>query len=243
MPIHPPATASASITPRVAATRLVILERAVLVGTVDPHDDRPVPLAEAAAGAVEASARLAHGGFHVAIASHQPAVARGLLEMATVNGQNRRLSRQLEEAGGRIDAIAICPHAADAGCDCRMPRPGMLTDLMTRFSVGAGCTALIAASRAGVEAGLAAGCATLWIDSPAAAVGAGTAPAGRDDGTVAIAPEADGVLRISSLAEAAEHLLGHRANDPCTARDTALDPRQAGESAPAIQPGQPDPPR
>ena len=148
---------------RATAARLVIFERPVLCGAAPAVDERPAPPAEASAEALTAAARLAHAGYHLAIASHHPAVARGLLEMTTVNGQNRRLLRQLDEAGARVEAIAICPHAPDAGCSCRMPQPGMLLELIGRFNAGPATTAVIAASYEAVEAARAAGCRPLWI--------------------------------------------------------------------------------
>ena len=40
-------------------------------------------------------------------------------------------------AGGRIDAIFFCPHAAEADCRCRKPKPGMLEDIAARFNADA----------------------------------------------------------------------------------------------------------
>ena len=37
--------------------------------------------------------------------------------------------------GGRIDAVFFCPHAQDAGCACRKPKPGMLLEIAARFNV------------------------------------------------------------------------------------------------------------
>jgi D-glycero-D-manno-heptose 1,7-bisphosphate phosphatase len=140
--------------------KLVILERSALVAPRAVVDSRPPPVADVPAVALEAVARLTHGGYHVALASHQANVARGLLEMTTVNANHRRIARQVEEAGGRIDAVAVCPHAPDAGCRCRMPQPGMLLDLIERFDATAAATVMVAASDAAVAAGLAAGCLT-----------------------------------------------------------------------------------
>jgi D-glycero-D-manno-heptose 1,7-bisphosphate phosphatase len=36
--------------------------------------------------------------------------------------------------GGRIDALFYCPHPAEANCDCRKPKPGMLQDIAHRFN-------------------------------------------------------------------------------------------------------------
>ncbi len=140
--------------------KLVILERSALVAPRPTADSRPAPVADVPVPALEAVARLTHGGYHVALASHQANVARGLLEMTTVNANHRRMARQVEEAGGRIDAVAVCPHAPDAGCRCRMPQPGMLLDLIERFDTTAAATRMVAVSDAAVAAGLAAGCIT-----------------------------------------------------------------------------------
>ena len=133
--------------------------------------------------------------------------------MTTVNSQNRRLTRQLEEAGGRIDAIAICPHAPDAGCACRMPRPGMVTDLIARFGVTTGCTLMIAVTADAVEAGLATGCVTWRVLATA-------------DVSEVVAPRPDEVLAITGIADAAERLLTGRIDDPCSARDSGALPAQ-----------------
>ena len=39
------------------------------------------------------------------------------------------------QAGGRIDAVFFCPHAADAGCECRKPKSGMIAEIAERYSV------------------------------------------------------------------------------------------------------------
>jgi len=39
----------------------------------------------------------------------------------------------LSPLGGRIDAMFFCPHGPKDGCDCRKPRPGMLTEIGNRF--------------------------------------------------------------------------------------------------------------
>jgi D-glycero-D-manno-heptose 1,7-bisphosphate phosphatase len=38
-------------------------------------------------------------------------------------------------AGGRIDAIFFCPHAAEADCNCRKPRSGMIEEIATRYNI------------------------------------------------------------------------------------------------------------
>jgi D-glycero-D-manno-heptose 1,7-bisphosphate phosphatase len=55
--------------------------------------------------------------------------------MAAFNAINDKMTRQLSHVGGRIDAIFFCPHAADAHCECRKPKPGMLREIGKRFNV------------------------------------------------------------------------------------------------------------
>jgi D-glycero-D-manno-heptose 1,7-bisphosphate phosphatase len=43
------------------------------------------------------------------------------------------MSTMLSHSGGRIDAMFFCPHGPADGCDCRKPKPGLLTEIGNRF--------------------------------------------------------------------------------------------------------------
>ena len=141
---------------------LVILDRdGVINRTIDgyllkPDHWEPLP------GSLEAIARLHHAGYAVAVATNQAALSRGLFDMAMVNAIHQRMTRLVEAAGGRIDAIAICPHNPEKACGCRKPRPGMLLELMDRFGVAPADTVFVGDSLSDVQSGVAAGCAT-WL--------------------------------------------------------------------------------
>ena len=45
--------------------------------------------------------------------------------------------------GISFDEIFICPHTADAGCDCRKPRTGLLTAFLAAHSIDLGASAVI----------------------------------------------------------------------------------------------------
>jgi D-glycero-D-manno-heptose 1,7-bisphosphate phosphatase len=115
--------------------KLVILDRD---GTVNidrddyvksPDEWEPVP------GALEAIARLNHGGWHVVIATNQSGLGRGLFDMATLNAMHLKMNRLLAKVGGRVDAVFFCPHGPDEGCECRKPRPGLFQQIGQRFGV------------------------------------------------------------------------------------------------------------
>jgi len=71
----------------------------------------------------------------VVVATNQSGVGRGLFDMATLNAIHDKMHRALGQAGGRVDAIFFCPHAQDAGCNCRKPKSGLLEEIARRFNV------------------------------------------------------------------------------------------------------------
>ena len=115
--------------------KLVILDRDGVINYDSaefikrPEEWKPIP------GSLEAIARLNEEGYRVIVASNQSGIGRGLLDMATLNAINDKMHKALASVGGRIDAVFYCPHAQDANCNCRKPRPGLLQDIASRFNV------------------------------------------------------------------------------------------------------------
>ena len=114
--------------------KLVILDRDGVINhdsaayIKSPAEWKAIP------GSLEAIAKLTQAGFHVVIATNQAGVGRGLFEMATLNAIHDKMHRAVGQAGGRIDAVFYCPHAQDAKCDCRKPKPGLLEEIGKRFN-------------------------------------------------------------------------------------------------------------
>jgi D-glycero-D-manno-heptose 1,7-bisphosphate phosphatase len=115
--------------------KLIVLDRD---GTINQDSDnyikspaewKPIP------GSVEAIARLTQGGWRIVVATNQSGIARGLFDMATLNAIHAEMHRVVNLAGGRIDAVFFCPHAADSRCECRKPRPGLLLEIASRMDV------------------------------------------------------------------------------------------------------------
>ncbi len=115
--------------------KLVILDRDGVINAdsdeyiKSPSEWRPIP------GSLEAIARLNQHGYLVAIATNQAAISRGLVDMKSLNAIHQKLHLSAQAVGAHIDAIFFCPHAADEFCDCRKPRPGMLTSIGQRFGL------------------------------------------------------------------------------------------------------------
>ena len=138
--------------------KLVILDRD---GTINHDSDqyikspaewKPLP------GSLEAIARLTQGGWRCVVATNQSGIARGLFDMATLNAIHAELHRAVTQAGGRIDAIFFCPHAADANCECRKPKPGLLREIGARMDVELAGVPMIGDALRDLQAAAAVGC-------------------------------------------------------------------------------------
>jgi D-glycero-D-manno-heptose 1,7-bisphosphate phosphatase len=101
--------------------------------------------------AVDAVRLLNRGGFGVVIVTNQAGIARGLFKESFVADAHRYIGERIAAGGARVDGFYYCPHHPDAvveayrlRCECRKPRPGMLThaaadlgiDLSRSFVVG-----------------------------------------------------------------------------------------------------------
>ncbi len=137
--------------------KLVVLDRD---GTINHDSDKYIKSPaewKPIKGSLEAIARLTQAGCRIVVATNQSGIARGLFDMATLNAIHDTMHRAVHQAGGRIDAIFFCPHAADAGCGCRKPRPGMLHEIAERLNVDLGAVPMVGDSRKDIEAAAAAG--------------------------------------------------------------------------------------
>ncbi len=115
--------------------RLVILDRDGVINKESdafiksPEEWVPLP------GSIDAIARLYKSGYKVVVASNQSGVGRNLFSLDTLAAIHGRMRREVEAAGGKIDSIFFCPHAPDAGCDCRKPKTGLMKQIMERYKV------------------------------------------------------------------------------------------------------------
>ncbi|MBS0543394.1 MAG: D-glycero-beta-D-manno-heptose 1,7-bisphosphate 7-phosphatase [Proteobacteria bacterium] len=143
--------------------KLIILDRDGVINVdseqfiKSPDEWKPIP------GSLEAIARLNQWGWRVVVASNQSGVGRGLFGMDTLNAINEKMVKSLAQAGGRLDAIFFCPHAADSTCDCRKPKPGLLRQIGDRFNVELTGVPCVGDSLRDLQAGVAVGCAPYLV--------------------------------------------------------------------------------
>lgn len=115
--------------------KLVILDRDGVINfdsdqfIKNPNEWNPIP------GSLEAIALLNQAGFRVVVATNQSGIGRGLFDMAMLNSIHAKMHKLVAQAGGRIDAVFLCPHAADSRCQCRKPKTGLFHDIAARFHI------------------------------------------------------------------------------------------------------------
>lgn len=114
-------------------------------------------------GALDALARLATFNLPVILITNQSAIGRGIVSHRQVERIHHHLCAQVQAAQGRIDAIYLCPHHPDAGCDCRKPRPGLLLTAANEWQLDLARCVLIGDSIADLQAARAAGCRPLLV--------------------------------------------------------------------------------
>ena len=74
----------------------------------------------------EAIQKLNQNNIPAILITNQSGVARGYFSMSFLNELHRKINKELEEKGSRLDGIYVCPHHPDDVCACRKPKPGML---------------------------------------------------------------------------------------------------------------------
>jgi D-glycero-D-manno-heptose 1,7-bisphosphate phosphatase len=114
-------------------------------------------------GVAEAVARLTRSGVKVFVVSNQAMVNRGVVPREDVESLHQRMIQEIERGGGRIEAVAFCPHCPEEECDCRKPRTRLLLDLARDHGVDLKRAAVVGDALTDVEAGLAAGCRVILV--------------------------------------------------------------------------------
>jgi len=143
--------------------KLVILDRDGVINQdsaayiKSPREWKPIP------GSLEAIARLTQADYDVVVATNQSGVGRGLFEMATLNAIHDKMHRAVGQAGGRIHAVFYCPHAQEANCGCRKPKPGLLEEIGRRFGTSLAGVPSIGDSLRDLQAAVAVGAQPILV--------------------------------------------------------------------------------
>jgi D-glycero-D-manno-heptose 1,7-bisphosphate phosphatase len=74
-------------------------------------------------------------GMKAVLITNQSGVGRGYFDEASVDQVHKILRTDLAAHNARLDAIYVCTHHPEAGCDCRKPNPGMLLQAQRELNI------------------------------------------------------------------------------------------------------------
>ena len=107
--------------------------------------------------AIHALSRSAIKNYKIVIVTNQSAVGRGIISLGAANEINRRLVNVIQDHGGHVDGVYVCPHKPDDNCLCRKPKPGLLLQAAKELSLNLQRSWMIGDARSDMQAGQAAG--------------------------------------------------------------------------------------
>lgn len=153
-----------------SGTRLIILDRdgvlnQTLHNPLEARPDSPLRVEDVVIfpwvpGALR---ELCEAGFVLAIATNQPAAAKGKTTLEALQQVQDCVLREVQREGGVISSAHVCFHRAEDGCDCRKPKAGLLNEALQRhpaairgesWMVGDRATDVLAGAAAGLQTAL-----------------------------------------------------------------------------------------
>ncbi len=114
-------------------------------------------------GVLDALARLAALNLPLILVTNQSAIGRGIVSNHQVERIHDHLRSMVHAAQGRIDAVYLCPHPPEAGCECRKPKPGLLLAAANDWRLDLARCAFIGDSMADLGAARAVGCQPILV--------------------------------------------------------------------------------
>jgi D-glycero-D-manno-heptose 1,7-bisphosphate phosphatase len=171
--------------------RAVFLDRDGVINKAIVRDGKPYPPSsltelETTPGAREDLERLKHLGFLLIVVTNQPDIGRGTQSREAIDEMHALLRRELP-----LDDVFVCPHGGGAErCGCRKPLPGLLLQAAAKYDIDLKRSYMVGDRWRDIEAGHAAGCATIFLDFHYSEKG----------------PAVDPAITVSSLSDAVTYI-------------------------------------
>lgn len=142
--------------------RFVLLDRDGTINVEREYlaDPAQVELLPGAARGLRAWREL---GFGLIVVTNQSGIGRGYFDTDRLNAVHDRLLQLLLQEDVTLDAIYVCPHAPENGCDCRKPRPGLVERAARDFKFLPSECVVIGDKASDIELGRAIGATTVLV--------------------------------------------------------------------------------
>jgi len=113
-------------------------------------------------------------GYLVIIITNQPVIARGDVDIETLDLIHMKMETDLGKKGAYIDDLFYCPHHPDKGfegerpeykivCDCRKPKPGLIFQAAKKYNIDLSKSYMIGDHDRDIQSGINAGCKPVFL--------------------------------------------------------------------------------
>jgi D-glycero-D-manno-heptose 1,7-bisphosphate phosphatase len=153
----------------VAANKVVILDRDGTLVVDRPYQHDPDGL-EFEAGAAEGLRWLHRRGYRLVVITNQSGIGRGLFSAASLDAVHLRLQTMVGVAGAQLAGIYACPHAPEAGCNCRKPEQALMQLAAAELGFDPRTAFVIGDKESDVEFGRRAGAMSILLAPPGSEV-------------------------------------------------------------------------
>jgi len=102
-------------------------------------------------------------GYKVIVITNQSGVARGYFTEDTLDKIHRKMRKQLDKEGARIDSIYYCPHHPNDNCECRKPKPKMILQAVGEHDIDPKRSFMVGDKPHDIQLGQNTGCRTVLI--------------------------------------------------------------------------------
>ncbi len=143
--------------------RYILLDRDGVINHDSDHFIKSPEEWQPIEGSLEAIALLNRHGYKIAVITNQSGLARGLFDEPMLEKVHAKMQQMIEEKGGKIAAIYVCPHGPNDECNCRKPKPGMLEAFASEHNVDLKDIAFIGDSLRDIQAARAAGAQSILV--------------------------------------------------------------------------------
>ena len=135
-----------------------VINRAPIIEGL-PRSPRDIQELEIILGVKEAVTLLLSSGFEIVVITNQPEVARGFLHQDDIE----KIHKQISNLTG-LKHFKVCIHDNQDRCECRKPKPGMLSQAAEEFNLDLKQSFLVGDRWKDIQAGQEVGCRCFFID-------------------------------------------------------------------------------
>ena len=114
-------------------------------------------------GSIEALKKLKGAEYKVFLISNQGGISKGYFTQEDLDKLNKRMLKEIEEGGGKIDEVYYCPHHDKDNCECRKPKTGLIEQAARKMHIDFKNTFIIGDSIRDVNAGKRMGMKTILV--------------------------------------------------------------------------------